>query len=466
MKVTDAIADFIAGTKWSDIPQEAVHLSKRAFLDTLGVTLAASHDESARIVREMLEDRTGKPVAGIIGTGEKTDSINAALINGTMSHALDFDDVNDPMMGHPSAPLIAAITALGEELETSGKEVLEAFVAGFEVECKLGLAVGPTHYVKGWHATSVLGTLGVAAACSKLLRLDANSTRMALGIAASMAGGIRLNFGTMTKPLHVGLASRNGIQAALLAQKGFTSSAEILDTSLGFCRVFSISDSNPEITIDSLGSPWEILSSGIGVKKYPCCYNVHRTLDAVHRIVEAHQPPPQEVVKVEITMPPGEDIALLYSRAANGLEGKFCMEFCVASALVDRQITLDTFDDERVIRPEVQDMSARVELRHDPDQEQVIIDSSGHVEARVVMKDGSEHVQRVTEARGSPQNPLSQNELESKYRDCTKKILSPDQTQRSIDLLNSLEELPDISELMEILCLTSPVRAGAGSNPR
>ncbi|MFQ5933470.1 MAG: MmgE/PrpD family protein, partial [Dehalococcoidia bacterium] len=226
MNITESVADFILETRLDDVPGEAIIQAKRAILDTLGVALAGSREEPSRIVLEFVQERGGRATASIVGAGLRTDCLSAALVNGTMAHALDYDDVNDAMMGHPSAPLVPAVMALAQEVGASGERALEAFLVGFEVECKLGLAVGHSHYVKGWHATSTLGTMGAAASAAKLLGLDKRCTQMALGIAASMAGGMRQNFGTMTKPLHVGHAARSGLLAALLAQKGFTASAD------------------------------------------------------------------------------------------------------------------------------------------------------------------------------------------------------------------------------------------------
>ena len=233
MRATDAAIDFVHRTQLDDIPADVQHLGKRAILDTVGVSLAAAKDEAVAILAETLAGREGNSAATVIGRSHRTDSLSAALINGVLAHALDFDDVNDSCMGHPSAPLVPAVLALGEELGASGAQVLEAFLIGFELECKLGLAIGNAHYAKGWHATATTGTMAAAAACAKLLGLDREQIGMALGIAASSSAGMRINFGTMTKPFHVGQAARGGLMAALLASNGFTATADILDHPIG-----------------------------------------------------------------------------------------------------------------------------------------------------------------------------------------------------------------------------------------
>jgi 2-methylcitrate dehydratase PrpD len=456
MSATETLSRFIVDATLAGMPGEALNQARRAFLDTLGVTVAGSTEDGPRILLEFAAERGGSPTATILGTGLRSDCLTAALVNGTMAHALDYDDVNDAMIGHPSAPLVSAIMALGEEIGSSGADALEAFIIGFEVECKLGLAVGRSHYVKGWHATCTLGTIGAAAAASKLLKLDEQRTRMALGIAASSSGGLRRNFGTMTKPLHVGQAAKNGIQAALLAEKGFTASQEIMDEPLDFCRIFSIDDWDVSRMEGALGSPWEILTSGITVKKYPCCNNNHRTLDATLGLIAEYRPDPEEIAGVSVTMPRGEDLALIYSRATTGLEGKFCMQFCVASALLDGVVNTATFEAEQVARARVQALSELVQLVEDPDQAPVLPESPGHVEVMVTMASGDRHANATSVARGTPENPLSWEDLEEKYASCCSGILGAEEIRRSVDQINRLDELMDVRGLMSALSLSVP----------
>ena len=224
---------------------------------------------------------------GVIGSGFKTSAPLAALANGTMAHALDFDDVNWHMSGHPTVPLLPAILALGQGVHASGQEVLLAYALGFEVETKVGLGMNPRHYDLGWHATSTLGTLGAAVACAKLLRLDVMKTRMALGIAASMAAGLRQNFGTMTKPLHPGQAAMNGVTAAQLARLGWTADANILEAPYGFCQLYAGAGRyRLDDVVKQLGQPFEILASGVAIKQYPCCAFTHRALDGMLTLVQ------------------------------------------------------------------------------------------------------------------------------------------------------------------------------------
>ena len=227
--MTRRLAEFVASTPSRDIEPAAREQARRAILDTLGVMLAGSREDAARITAEMVREQGGSAESTVVGHSFRAAAGEAALVNGTSAHTLDFDDVNMNMRGHPSVPLLPAVLALGEKLGSSGREVIDAFVLGFEVECRLGKVIGGEHYALGWHATSTLGTLGAGAACARLLRLDADQTQTALGIAASLASGVRQNFGTMTKPLHAGWAARNGVIAVTLSERGLTADTAALE---------------------------------------------------------------------------------------------------------------------------------------------------------------------------------------------------------------------------------------------
>ena len=455
MNATGIVVDFIVDTKLGDIPGDVRHLGKRAILDTLGVSLAGCNDESIQILVAVLEGRQGNAQASLLGLGRCTDSLSAALINGTMAHALDFDDVNDSCMGHPSAPVLPAVIALGEECDSSGEALLEAFLIGFEVQCKLGSAVGKSHYGKGWHATATLGTMGAAAASAKIMDLDRKATETTLGIAASLASGMRINFGTMTKPLHVGEAARNGVMAALLASKGFTAAANIFDHPVDFGQVFSEDGMDKAYLTESMGSPWDIQSPGITVKKYPSCNKTHRTLDATLGLVEDHHPEAKEIAQVVITIPPGEDVPLIYNKATTGLEGKFSMHFCIASAIVDGEIGFNTFEMSQVKREEVQQLSDKIMVVTDHTQTPVVIDSGGHVDVSVIMQDGQTFDRSIEKATGTPTYPLSDNDLQEKFRVCAANILTPIEIETAITSTYNLEDLSSINRLLSLF------RAGA-----
>lgn len=256
MSVTEQLAAFTAHIVYEDVPSQAYARAKDAILDGLGCALVGSPTSTGKIIVQYVRDRGGEACAGVIGGGFKTSAPLAALANGTMAHALDFDDVNWSISGHPTVPLLPAVLALGQEVHASGQEVLLAYTLGFEVETKIGLGVNPRHYDLGWHATSTLGTLGAAAACAKLLHLDVQHTQTTLGIAASTAAGLRQNFGTMTKPFHPGQAAMNGVTAALLAQLGWTADSHILEAPYGFCQLYAgPGHYNLDYIVKRLGNP-------------------------------------------------------------------------------------------------------------------------------------------------------------------------------------------------------------------
>src|SRR5215510_3372797 len=237
MRATSHLAEFVTKSRWEDCPAEAVEAARRAILDCLGVMLAGSVEPAARIVTDVARAEGGSPLATVVGTSLRTGAVWAALANGTAAHALDFDDTNFAMLGHPSAPVLAAALAAGELALADGRAVTHAFLLGFEVETTLAEVINPAHYEHGWHATCTLGTIGAAAAAARLLGLDGAQTRHALAVAASQSSGLKENFGTMTKPFHAGHAARSGVLAALLAREGWTASEHALDGPQGFFNV-------------------------------------------------------------------------------------------------------------------------------------------------------------------------------------------------------------------------------------
>jgi 2-methylcitrate dehydratase PrpD len=436
-----------------------VTAAKRAVLDTLAVTIAGCGEEAAAIITAYVRELGAAAEAGVVGSGFQTAASEAALANGTLAHALDYDDVSTSMLGHPSAPLLPAVLALAEKTGAAGKDVIVAFVVGFEVECKVGSAIGASHYARGWHPTATLGTLGAAAACAKLLRSDVAATRAALGIATSLAGGTRQNFGTMSKPLHAGIAARNGVMAASLAARGFTADASIIEAPLGFLHLFGVGDHDAERAMASLGQPFDIISPGIGVKLYPCCYASHRALDAALQLHKEANIEPRRIARVEARVCRGTAIPLIHHRPRTGLEAKFSMEYCLVAAFLDGRINLASFSDEAVQRPQAQELLRRVDMV-EGEQGQPIV---GPATVTVILDDGSQHSRRVETPRGDPKAPFTWEELVAKYKDCAVGILSDAATARSVEIIADLAAATDVGELMGIVCLTSPGAEAPGA---
>ncbi len=452
MKITQRLAEFVASAPSGDIPPPAREQARRAILDTLGVMLAGSGEDASRILAAMARDQGRSEEATVFGYAFRVPASEAALVNGTSGHALDFDDVSMSMRGHPSVPLLPAVLALGEKLGASGREAIDAFVLGFEVECKLGLFIGGPHYALGWHATSTFGTLGAAAACARLLRLDADRTRVALGVAASLASGIRQNFGTMTKPLHAGWAARNGVIAAVLAERGFTADAEALEGKGGFLRASSGGGPLNSRVLARLGDPWEIVSPGIGVKLYPCCYATHRAIDSALEITRSENGPHHSNIGgVQVTVSRGTLMPLRTAPPSTGLEGKFSMEYCVAAALLDGRVSLSTFTDEAVHRPEVKKLMKLIAVSEERRRAQFPIGGRAVVSVDTLGK--INHSRVVETPQGDPQNPLSWDELSEKFRDCAGAVLPPRAIEEAISAVAALDKIEDVGGLASVVSL-------------
>ena len=450
MGATARIAEFIAKSRWEEIPREAVLQAKRAIQDSIGVTLAGSTEPPARIIQKIAEAEGGAPLATLLGTRIRTGGVWAALANGTAGHALDFDDTNFAMMGHPSVPVLSAALAAGELALANGRALLHAFLLGFEVETALGEVVNPVQYQRGFHATGTLGALGAAAAAAKLLELDPVETQHALAIAASQASGLKENFGTMTKPLHAGHAARSGFLAALLARDGFTASATAIEGSQGYLKVLGSQVDDPAATLLRLGAPWKILTTGVAVKPYPSCACTHSIIDAVLELREKHAIRPADVALVEVGVNPLVPNILIHSNPHTGLEGKFSAQFCAAAALADGSVGISTFEDQRLADPGIRALMGKVTMTVDPSIPNSL---ERHMWTRVTMSllDGKRLEIPPREVQGHPAVPLSRERLLAKFLDCAERALPKERAESAAEMLDSLEGCPDLRSLTAIL---------------
>ena len=282
---TELIADFIVNTTYEALPEKAIQIAKMSLIDSIGACLAGSTTDAGQIITDYLREEKGHPEATVIAKGFKTSAVDAALANGTMMHALDYDDTSENFFGHPTTVILPAVMAVGEWMKISGKEALLAYILGYEIGNKIGYGMGSTPFDTGWHATGIFGALAAVAASAKVLKLNAHQTRMAIGIAASLASGLRQNVGTMTKPLHAGNAARSGVFAAILARKGFTADQAILEAPIGYAHVFGgAAATSLERMTNNLGSPFEIVSGPPIIKLYPSCRATAGPLDAILNI--------------------------------------------------------------------------------------------------------------------------------------------------------------------------------------
>jgi 2-methylcitrate dehydratase PrpD len=428
------------------VPPAAARIrAVRALIDTVGVTLAGASEPAARVVQAVVADEGGDGCR-ILGTEARAGASNAALANGTAAHALDYDDMCFVSLAHPSAPLVAAALASAEAAGASGPMLLDGYIVGFEVEARLGAVMNPRHYERGWHCTSTIGTVGAAAAACRIFGLDAAATNHALAIAASEASGLKENFGSMVKPLHAGLAARNGVLAALLARRGMTASATALDGRQGFLAAMDSQHPTLDAPVADFGTRWELLDTGITVKLYPSCAGTHPTLDALLDLQQRERFTPEDVSSIEVGVDPIVPTILIYDRPSNGLEGKFSMPFCAAAAVVDGRVGIDTFEDRRLADPAIVALQARVTMTVDP-----TLDASApaltqaHVTVR--LRDGRELRAAAHGARGYPDRPASDDDLRVKFLACAERTIDGDRAERALSMLWAIESLSDVRSL-------------------
>ncbi len=439
---SEELAEFIATAPASSIPAEVLRNCKRHILDTLGTAIGARGTPAFTILRDVLREQGGAQQAHVVGDNLFTSITNAARLNGVMSHLLDFDDTHIPTILHPSGPTLSAALPLAELRKTAGREVLVAFALGLDAGCRVALALGKAHYDIGWHVTGTAGPLAAAAAAARLLGLDSPRTHTALSIAATEAAGHRVQFGAMTKSLHTGNAAANGLLAALLAERGYTASREGLEGARGLLHVASTEPAPQELSAE-LGKRWEIFR--VGIKPYSCGVVTHPGIDAVRQLAQRTGAAASEVETIELGVHPLVLELTGKSRPRTGLEGKFSIAFASAITWLEGTARQNQFTDEKVQRPDVEDLRDRVHASVDP--------SLSHTEAKatVRLRDGRAESVHVTDATGTPGNPISDQELREKFIELTAPHLKPGAAQAVIGYVERLEELEDLTPLLDAL---------------
>jgi 2-methylcitrate dehydratase PrpD len=418
-----------------------------AVCDTLGVILAGAPEPAARMARTVV-GTDGRGPCRILGTSSSTSAADAALLNGVAAHALDFDDMCFVSLAHPSCALVPAALAAAELVEASGRSVLDAYVIGFEIECRLGATMNPRHYhERGWHCTSSIGTLGAAAAAARVLGLDPAATAHALGIAASSACGLKENIGTMVKPLHAGLAARNGLMAARLAREGFTASEFAIDGPQGYLAAMDSERPAAALAeaLTDLDSRWEILDTGVTVKLYPSCAATHPPLDVLLDLKRRHGFTADDVEAIDVEVDSMTPRLLIYARPNSALEAKFSMPFCAAAAVVFGHPTIDTFDLPCIRDERVQALMARVTLRANPE-----FDSAGpplsQARVSVRLRDGRTIADRADGARGYP-GRLNDEELAAKFLGCAERSLTRAASDQALAALREIDGTANVRTL-------------------
>jgi 2-methylcitrate dehydratase PrpD len=460
MGATAAIAAFIAKTTPHDFPPDATEKAKKAIVDTFAAIIAGAGSEVAAPLLKYVDAARAPGQAPIFATGISAAPETAALVNGTFGHALDYDDVLSLMPAHPSAVILAALLASLDGKRVDGRAFVEAYIVGVEVGGKIGIGMTNGHYQRGFHATGTLALFSALAALAKLQRLDPAVTQQAFGIAASMASGVRRNFGTMTKPLHTGIAARSALTAVRLAAAGFTAAPDVLEAKAGFFSTYGVAESNADIAHKDLGAPFIVADPGLALKKFPCCYASHRAIDGLLTLRARLAFDAAAVDRVICRMPPGGMHVLTYPRPTTGLEGKFSLHYPLAAAVLDGGCALWTFTDEAVRRAAIEPLYARIDAAEDPacrgDDplfETRSSGSKGFVEVEVRLKDGRADRIRVDRAPGSPARELTWDDLRGKFVDCARhsRRVTDASAATAFTILRELETIDDIARITDLL---------------
>lgn len=367
MYLSEKIAENIVGLTTTSLTPKSKENAKILILDTIGCMLAGRNEP---VVSALLRT-PGLCVPGtisVVGREERLDLLSATLTNGVAAHALDFDDVNIAMGGHPSAPILPGLLAISETQRISGEALLLAFIAGFETETRIARSVNFHHYKKGWHPTATLGVFGAAAAAAKLLGLNEMQTATSLALCVSLSSGVKANFGTMTKPLHVGQCARNGLMSALLAKEGFTASLDAFEHTQGFFKVFNGEGTyTPELAIRNWASPLDIVDPGIGIKLYPCCDSTHAALDALQIIREKHPFDTQDVCQIDVLIHPLRLTHVNRPTIRSATDAKFSVQYCLARMLLDKHVILESFEQSAYEDPKSSQLMSLVNAKPHPD---------------------------------------------------------------------------------------------------
>lgn len=462
MSIALELARLINATHYEDLPPEVIHWARVGVLDTVGVTIAGSDYDGARILTEALSPAPGPAL--VFGTSRRVAVLDAAHINGIASHALDFDDCNNTVGGHPSAPVLPALFALAEQMGSAGSEFIAAYVAGFETECKISMGVNMHQYTKGWHPTGTLGVFGAAAACARLMKLSDEQTATALAIAASFSSGIKSNFGTMTKPLHVGHSTRNGLLAAQLARGGFTANPEAFEHKQGYFEVFNGKGNYAaEKILPHWGQPWDIVRPGIAVKSYPCCGSTHPAIDVMLQLASRHDLKPEQVQRIDSWTHARRLEHTNRPDPRSETDAKFSVQYCLARALADRKVTIGHFENDAY-----KDMRIRklLPMIHAAPYTTAQFPEDNHfgAEVKVTLKDGRVLSGKVDQPFGrTSDNPLPAELLKDKFVNCVTRILSDAQAQALHGAIMSLETLGDIREMTALAAQSGRLQSAAAA---
>ena len=441
MGVTEELITFVLDTGWYDFPDAVVARAKELVIDFVGGALGGTETSVGRILTEYIQEKDAKPEAGVIGKNLRTTAGYAAYVNGVFNHATELEAVSQRTSPNPLA-VIAVSLSMGEKLGRSGKEILEALILGFEMQGRVGGA-SLQGVKKG--RISIFNHLGAAAAASKLMKLEVYQARMALGIAAFQAGGLITNVGTMAHVLELPVAARDGIEAAELAQRGCTAHPDIIEAPQGFCDALIEEGSyDTEEMTKALGETFQVVNPGISIKQYPCCYRSHRALDALFDLMAEHSITYHSVEKVTVDINLYDSYLMKFPDPKTGEEAKFSYPHIFGAAIMKGKVWVNSFTDESVVDHQYEEARKKIEVVIHPEWPTSRVDARAPV--TIALKDG----RKFSKELDTPREPTME-ELFTRYREAADGVLTSDQTEKSLDLLLKMENLKDVSEVMNLL---------------
>lgn len=429
------LGSFIASLSYEEIPDAAIETAVDCYTDTVGVTMAGAGDEAGAKAANALTESTSTGPVTIIGHDRSASIPTACFINGTAAHAMDYDDFSYAYPAHPSAVIATVALAIAEARNLTGKEAISAYITGFETYYYITQIIGDSHYETGWHATSTIGTFSATATAAHLLDLPADQTQQALNIAVSHPAGLRCNFGTMSKPMHVGIAARAGATAALLANKDFTAHPNAIAEEHGFLDVYIGSDVSPE-SRPSLGEDWGLIDVGVGTKKYPSSGPTHSSIAAITTLLSSHNLAPDDISKVTVSVAPFAQDVLIQRPPSTVLEAKFSLEFCIATAIQQGAVGLDSFQPEMVTDPTVAEIANQVNVQID----ESLSYNSHKSTVTIDTTTGDTFQETVVHPPGTKENPLSKSDVRRKFMGCADWA---GMNSEAADVFSLLNDFPD-----------------------
>ncbi len=450
LSLAQLLAQRIVATTHADLTERALHYARAGVTDTIGVTLAGSQEDASSILTSIAAADSGPAL--LLGTRRRTSLLSAALTNGLSANVIDFDDCTDNLGGHPSSPVLSALLPLAEQRGSSGKDLLLAYVVGVETETQIARAVNFHHYEKGWHPTSTLGVFGAAAACSRLLGLDEHQTATALSTAASMASGIKVNFGTMVKPLHIGHAAHDGLLASLLASRGFTADMMVFEHEHGFFNVYNGKENYIYArATEKWGEPFDIEFPGLAIKQYPCCLSVQSAIDATLSLLRNHPISAERIVRVSARTAARRLKHTDNPHPQSVLQAKLSLQYCLARAILHGEVRVEHFQGSAHQDEPVKRLMQRIEVGiAEPNTE--ADDKALNADVTITLDDGMSFSKRLDCPIGhEPGIPLPDHLVQEKFLHCTHGILVSEKAEMVYEMLRSLDQAPDVNNIMRLI---------------